>query len=285
MKRLYMFVLVLLPSVLPVAAQTEGSGVQRDSLAALWEQMTDLKDRFERDSVKRAWNERQKAIWANSKPLLLGYENWDLTTPEGTKLESRLGVGLSMRRTFYLQKKAFGGMAKFGLDVNWFDLSFAHYAKGKGIKSFINGDGDEDDAWDDEYWDDDEDDGDDWDMDNLDIGKFQITTGLLGVGPSISLSPLVPLGNPKLDQLKVKFYFHYVPSFTLLLLTGDGSTDAYGGYLGRMRVGGIIGYKRWGIGVEHTWGKSKLKYFGDSDFAPDGKCKMGSTRFSLVFRL
>lgn len=255
---------------------------------------------------------RQQKIWRKSNPLTLSIGGQKLTNMDADiKYKSNLAVGLSKMRTFYVHPKPLANMVKIGIDAVWFDLSYARYEKGKGVKGIMNGltgtvtDGVYDNM--DDYFDhaynealdyDDEDAIDIWN--SLNLGKHSLTANL-GVGPSVKIAPFYMLNKPALDKIKASLYLHWLPGFTTLLFTGDDDIEGcYGALLNHFSVGFNISYGRFGIGVEHRWGKAKLTmadsdddndYDYDYDYGSQEvsgndktKYKLGSTRFYIGVR-
>ena len=284
--------------------------VQQDSIEMLQKQLTALQDKIVSDSIQRAQEERNADIWKKSAPIILGY-NWQSLTDNSNiltpKYKSSVAINVSMRRTFYLHKKALGGMAKFGLDLTLMDMSMAMYAKGKGfigsIKDAIGGATGNTasgtfDNFDDYFntakdnalsnYNGDDNDDDEFDFSSIDVGKMQFSVGTLGIGPSIRIVPFYPLNKPALDKIKLTLYFHYQPTFTLVAFTGD-ETFVNGGYVGMWRYGANLAYGRFGIGIEHSWAKNnKLStMFSDEDNDHPGKRKFdfSSTRLYIAFKL
>lgn len=297
-----------IPPIANIQDTVPASLGRQDTLQVLQQQLTALQEKLYNDSVQNASEKRQATIWRKSKPLMLAYAKQSLTDhgyPGDPKYKSGFAFSSSFRRTFYLHKKAFGGMVKLGMDVTWFDISFAHYSGGKGIFSglkdafsnimgnttegtYANADDYFAEAYDNanDY----SKGGPDFSVNDIDVGKMQFSLGIAGVGPSIKIAPFYPLNKPGLDKIKVTLYFHYQPTVTGVAFTGDKAFFS-GGYVGMWRYGANIAYHRWGIGFEHQWGSAKLKTWTDEEEEDGGshsgkrKFDFSSTRFYIAFRI
>ena len=281
-------------AILLAAGMTTTISAQDDtteSIAAIRQELEQLKAQRRADSLNTATQARDERIWRKSAPWILMYGTQSID--DGTvRFKSGTSIGLAKRRTYFLHNKAIAGMVKFGLDVGWTELSVTRYAKGKGLSmkglmsSAMGNVTDGNYATMDDYFDAasksalDASDERDAEMDDilnrLDVGKFQISGGF-AIGPSIHVVPFYALNKKGLDRIKVGAYFHYVPTFTALVFTGsDEDTSISGGYMGQWRYGVNLRYGRFGIGVEHQWGSGTLKRFNtesddkDSDASPVG---------------
>lgn len=246
----------------------------REALNDLRQEVDNLKRLRVQDSLNLAEKFRQDAIWAKSKPLIIGIGNQQMTDKtNGLKYKSNLSLSVAFRRTYYLHEKAIKGMMKFGLDVSFFDLAYARYAKGKGTSlGSLMGNVTSGTFQDyDEYFKEADEkalaartDGMGNDiLKRINIGKHSVTVGV-AVGPSLKIVPFYPLNKRGLDKLKVTLYAHYVPSFSGVIMMAD-DTQFSGGYMGMWRYGINLSYSRIGIGVEHYKGKGKFHNFTSDD--------------------
>jgi hypothetical protein len=110
-------------------------------------------------------------------------------------------------------------------------------------------------------------------LNTIDVGKWQYSLSALGVGPSVKVVPFYALNKKFHDKIKVTLYFHYVPTFTAFLRTGENDTSVSAGYVGQMRYGANLTFGRFGIGFEHQWGKGKLTNY---DFDESGESESGA---------
>lgn len=274
--KLFVMTLLLTAGITNIKAQDDN--VSSSEVAALRQELEDVRNKMHEDSLNNAQRWRDEKIWGKkSSPMMILYGSQSLQDENSPlKLKSDLAFGFSKRRTYYLHSKPIAGMVKIGLDVTWFETYIARYAKGKGI-SLGNMMGNITSGTYDNY--------DDYFnaadkaalneeevgnlsglMNSIDVGKWQGNFSMLGIGPSVKVVPFYALNKSALDKLKVTAYFHYVPTYTVFLRTGDEDTSASGGYLGQMRYGLNLSFGRIGIGVEHQWGKGKLTNY---DFDED----------------
>ncbi|MCM1108990.1 MAG: hypothetical protein NC388_08055 [Clostridium sp.] len=304
----------------PVMAQTEDTVVVDSTEQVGAEELTqtetnELKQELEKMRAERSEVEnsvRMEKIWRKSRPFTISIGNQTLTDEEaGVKYKSNIAVSISKMRTYYLHKKPIANMVKLGIDAVWMDMSYARYAKGKGVKDAFSGTmgtvtegtfNNMDDYFDLAYGSamDYENDEFSLNMERINLGKHSFTYNM-GVGLNVKVAPFYALNKPKLDNLKASVYFHWLPGFTGLIFTGDETEFSYGALMRHYSIGLNISYGRWGIGVEHRWGSADLKnwqmddeeddYYageGDSDFISTTsdklKYKLSGTRFYIGFR-
>ena len=79
---------------------------------------------------------------------------------------------------------------------------------------------------------------------DINLGNHLIDASLR-VGPSLTINPI--------DKLKVHLYFHYVPTYSMLLLDSNFSHT----YESCFDYGASISYKVIGLGIEYRWGHAK----------------------------
>lgn len=220
---------------------------------------------------------QDNGYWPKSSPLLLTYGSQTLEDETlDVKYKSDFAFSLSQRRTYDLHSNAIGGMLKFGIDLNWFDINVARYAKGKGLslsslaQNLMGNVTSGTYGTFDDYFDaadrsalaasDKQDIADV--LNRIDLGKYQVSATIVGVGPSVRVAPFRALGKSWLDRIRVGVYAHYLPTYTALIFTcEDEDPVVCGGYMSCWRYGGNISFGRIGVGVEHQWGKGKLKKF------------------------
>lgn len=214
---------------------------------------------------------RDQKIWKDrAKYLNIAYANQSLTWEDvnGT-WKSRLAVGLTLGKTFYLHKKPLFGMVKFGIDWSYLDLNFGMYENKYSLPDMSYGNGHyyypgggDNDSSDEEY----EDDSDDW---------YQVELGMQ-VGPSVTVNPV--------DHLKVSAYFRYAPCASILYMNEEVSAN----YASFFVCGGAVSYKAISIGIEGRWGSAKYNTLIDINDEEGGKEKIkwktGATRFYISLR-
>ena len=268
-------------AILLVAGTTYTYAQDSISIQDLSKEVQVLRNKILTDSITDAQNLRYERIWKKSTPWIIA---WGHTTfeskeaqPVPLNLSTNLAFSVSKRKTFYLHKKPIAGMMKFGLDLTFFDFNFAIHSKGhlsaNGImqSSMGNVTSGTYESAEDFFHDVDKKaitnnsvkDGNntslDRVLDNINIGRYQFSPGVLGIGPSFRIVPFYALGKPGLDKLKVTLYFHYQPSYTVLIDMKEENKHLYHGYIGQWRCGMNIAYDRLGIGVEHNWGGGRVK--------------------------
>lgn len=186
-----------------------------------------------------SYDESQYKTWKTSKPFAVMYGDQTLDDRElNLKFKSNFAIGLTKRHTYYLHRKAIGSFMKLGLDVTWAELFFTRYAKGEKI-SIDNIIGNK----------------------RLDIGKYQISYSMFGIGPILKLAPF----GKHSTSLKLSGYFHYLPTLSALVFSGDEKSVVCGGYMSNWRFGASISFGRIGIGAEHLWGEGELKKWGSEN--------------------
>ena len=188
---------------------------------------------------KAGYDDAQYKVWKTSKPFAVMYGNQTLDDREyDLQFKSQFAVGLTKRHTYYLHRKAVGGFMKLGLDVTWAELFFSRYSKGEKI-SIDNIIGNK----------------------RLDIDKYQISYSMFGIGPTIKLAPFARHST----SFKLSGYFHYLPTLSALIFSGDKKSVVCGGYMSNWRFGASISFGRIGIGAEHLWGEGELKKWGSEN--------------------
>ena len=276
----------IIVAAMALASTTTTVSAQED-IASMRQEINELKAQLAEKDKKEANNAQQEKMWRSSSPMIITYgENAIEDEAAGVKYKSDLSVGFAKRHTYYLHNKAIAGMVKFGIDVAWTDFNFTRYAKGKGLSvgtmvndvmgnvtsgnfnsyedyfnaAYNNAQGAEEHI----------------DvsgmLNRLDVGKYQLDATIIGLGPSVKIAPFHPIGKAWLSNIKVSGYFQYLPTMTTLLFSGDEKTVICGGYMSRWRYGANISFGRFGIGVEHSWGKGNLTSWNvdDDDDDKDG---------------
>ena len=197
-------------------------------------------------------NEKNEAVWKKrAKYFNFGYiTNQELTLKDDVagdfKWESQFGVDINWGRTYYIPKKPLFGMLKFGIDWSWMDISYVKYKDyeeeltgGTGLPAPGTGGS---------YY--------DYEEDELALGIHQVEYGMR-IGPSITVNPV--------DHLKVGTYFHFMPSYSLILIDDEFNH----GYVSHFVFGGQVAYKAISLGVEGRWGKATYKNLAFDDEGDD----------------
>lgn len=251
---------------------------------------------------------RWAKIWHKSNPFSISFSTQTLTDESlNLKYKSQFAFSLNKNHNYYLHRTPIAGMVKIGLYVTWYENQFVKYRKNRGeyegnSLSGSNGGGSYDNF--DDYYDDlmsgsDDMGNDDYDSgdivgaitDNISLGKYFFSMSMFGIGPSVSVSPFYYCNKKVLDMIKLTAYFQYVPTAVGLLFSADGYNALSGGYMGLLRYGVHLSFGYFGIGISHSWGKSKLYKWTINDEAEDlnldndeVKYKVGMTNFYIGFR-
>ena len=272
-------------------AQTDSATVaMQNKLDSLQKNVATLQEK----ETARTQTEYDNAIWKRKKHISISFSTQnmeDADNPLTMKYKSQSGFNLDWGKTIYLHKKPIAKLMKIGLDWSWINLSFAKYKSGSGIHiNSLAGDYSDYDDNDDGYGYDDED--DDFIAD-LDLGVYSLSAGM-SVGPSFTFAPFYNTGKG-LQHLLAQTYFHVTPSYTGIIMTEDGETEAYHGYTTYFNWGINVSYKFISIGYEYRWGKSRFNQMS-LDFDNDEedeletnssnekqKIKFGSSAFYIRF--
>lgn len=292
MKKINLLAALLLAFTASTAlAQTDSATVaMQNKLDSLQKNVATLQEK----ETARTQTEYDNAIWKRKKHISISFSTQnmeDADNPLNMKYKSQSGFNLDWGKTIYLHKKPIAKLMKIGLDWSWINLSFAKYKSGSGIHiNSLAGDYSDYDDNDDGYGYDDED--DDFIAD-LDLGVYSLSAGM-SVGPSFTFAPFYNTGKG-LQHLLAQAYFHVTPSYTGIIMTEDGETEAYHGYTTYFNWGINVSYKFISIGYEYRWGKSRFNQMS-LDFDNDEedeletnssnekqKIKFGSSAFYIRF--
>ena len=173
---------------------------------------------------------------------------------------------MNMGRVFYLHKKPLLNLMKFGIDASFIGINYANFNNEDIIPGYAGLLGDLNDMASSDY--------SDYEDEDINIGSHLVDV-YLKVGPSLTINPV--------DKLKVHLYFHYVPTYSMLLLDSNFSHT----YESCFDYGASISYKAIGLGIEYRWGHTKhnnaalLEY---SDINDKTKINTGALSFYISFR-
>ena len=269
-------------------AQTDSTTVAlQNKLDSLQQNVATLQEK----ETARTQTEYDNAIWKRKKHISISFSTQnmeDADNPLDMKFKSQAGFNLDWGKTFYLHKKPIANLMKIGLDWSWLNLSFAKYKSGNGIHLNSSA-GDYSDYDDDDYGYGYDDEDNDFNLD-IDLGVYSLSAGM-SVGPSFTFAPFYNTGKG-LQHLLAQTYFHVTPSYTGIIMTEDGETEAYHGYTTYFNWGINVSYKFISIGYEYRWGKSKFNRmsldFDDDEDEPETtssnekqKIKFGSSAFYI----
>lgn len=251
MKKINIFLLIVLITVLNAKAQTpsDGNYLQdrsqeiSDSLRLLKEQNEDLKIQLQSIEDEKTSNK----IWGKGRFLRLGYA-FTQTMPAGGRVENgKYGFFLTKGTSYLFPKKALGGLVKIGVDAIWFDTQFAQY------KSPYDGWGEIPSGDPDEF---------------MNIGRYALSFGM-GVGPNVSIAPFAISSVNIMKPLRISLYFHYAPTGMLYMKSESGDMEVSAAFCNMLKFGGTLTYRRVGVGVETFWGRSKFKPMTFDDYIED----------------
>lgn len=199
--------------------------MKTDSIQPAAVQNPDNKDtaKMSDEELEKHWNE----VWGRAKYFNIAFAKQSLKSDYET-LNSSMAFSVEYGRTYYLHKKPIAGLLKFGIDVNFMDISFAKYPD-MAEESEPSPMDDEEEPL-------------------IDLGIMQMEYGI-GVGPSVTVNPV--------DHLKACLFFHVTPSYSLMLQ----NSSLYHHYATFFNVGLTVAYRMISIGVEHRW-CGKVNYDG-----------------------
>ena len=240
-----------------------------DRYGDLTAEISTLKDKMRQDSATLAQTSRRNNVWTKSNPFMLYYGSLKFKDKDaGVEYKSDLSAGMSKNHNYYLHSRAIADLVKIGLDVTWIDFNVTRFEKGSGFSlgnitgNITSGNySNFDDYFNDAYGNaNDYNEGIDVQsiINKMDLGKYMITYSM-GLGPSVTVVPFYTLNQEILDKIKVIVSFQYLPTFSGLLLTGKNYDNAFcSGYTGLWRYRISLSFARFGIGVEHRWGKGTM---------------------------
>lgn len=273
MRKLFVSACAILMAAISVSAQEAATQSYLDSLR-------NEVDMLKQHVADNDYKENQKSVWKRTKFMNIAYVNQSITDEsqdQKVKYKSQFGVSFNLGNTYYLHR-AIAGVLRFGLDAVWTDINYAKY-KDANIDLNIPDSGNINE----------EDINGDYDLGEFDLGMHQLEVGI-GLGPAVNVAPFGKKTNG-LKSLRVQAYFHFLPSYSALIMTEDGETSVHHGFCPMFTAGGNIQYKIISLGVEARWGSAKYKGAsfdsGDSEGGDSAdekvKYKTSATRVYLRF--
>lgn len=229
MKKYLLTSLLLLLSVVAVA-QDSGMEERLDTPLTI----TDSLPQRQKHTEDKLLYEK---VWGGRRYWNLGYGWGTLNDVDfNNKYNSQMAFSLSVGRVIYVHKKPVANMIKFGIDAN-LDVSYAKFKeKDRGIYNS------------DLFYDKSDKDKNDY----ASVGLHSVDMGL-AIGPSITINPV--------GRLKIRTFFHVVPSGSLIIADGD----VHSSYKTTFTYGGEVVWSRIGIGVEGYTGTAKYKSVIDEE--------------------
>lgn len=216
----------------------------------------------------------------SSNELTLGYTtgSFDLGA-DGGKLSSRWGASLSMLRNIYVHRGPIGGFLKFGIHLGT-QINYMNFEKGHGsIKDIADG------AFDDRY-----DESGNYIEDTPSLGKHYLTAGL-AVGPTATFMPFFASHDHKLARLKVRLFFHVIPSYAAFITSSEDETEFHSAFECLFSGGLNVIWRKLNVGVEWKGGRARYKgLFEEMDGVSDlfydgGKPRYDSKMFTVSIGL
>lgn len=189
-------------------------------------------------------------LWKGAnKEISAGYTtgSFDLRL-DGGKQTSRWGASLTTLRNIYVHRGAIGGMLKFGIHIGA-QINYMNFELGHGSLGDFTG------GFDGNFDDDDED-------EVSSLGKHYLAAGL-ALGPTATVMPFIWSGNRNLARLKLRAFFHVVPSYSAYITSDDEETDFHSAFCCYFAGGFNIIWRKLNVGVE--WKSGRAKYKGLSE--------------------
>ena len=211
--------------------------------------------------------ETDNEVWTKRKKYFnIAYTNLNLRIADTYDAKSKFALGMNMGRVFYLHKKPLLNLMKFGIDDSFIGINYANFNNEDIIPGYAGLLGDLNDMASSDY--------SDYEDEDNNIGSHLVDV-YLKVGPSLTINPV--------DKLKVHLYFHYVPTYSMLLLDSNFSHT----YESCFDYGASISYKVIGLGIEYRWGHAKhnnATLLEFSDYNDRTQINTGALSFYISFR-
>ena len=242
LKKLTLLTALFIAGTAASVAQTNYSDAQIDSLRR--EVASLRKTQTDRDQA-----DKNKKIFGRQKSFYIGYAMNHWKPKDVSAFSPNYGANLSINKTYFVHKNPIAGFLKFGVDATWMDITYINYTASPDWSDFIGYDPDFD-----------------YGNDNLDqpnLGSHQIDLAL-GVGLSATFAPFFRQDN-SLNQLKAKVYCHFLPSFSMMLISEPDDTRFNYAFVPYVTAGIQISWKAIGIFLEGRWGSGNYKIGGLND--------------------
>lgn len=209
--------------------EREALRIQVDSLMALQEHKLKVK--------------KQKELWDRTSWMNISYSPQKIKSDlYRSDMKADWAFGLTFGKTYYLHKAPLADMVRFALNWSYLDLNAAQYSTpyserideegGSDDGIYGGGYGDYDGGYESDPYADEA------------TSQFKIEAGMQ-IGPAVIINPV--------SHLMIQAYFHYAPTYSILL---DDDLAYYGAYASFFNVGAVVSYKAIGIGFEGRWGTS-----------------------------
>lgn len=241
---------VLMLSVIAVSQFVQAqSGDSSQKIDSLERQVAALTSEVQQHKQEK---EHQK-IWGREKSWSIAYLAQSIKPEGAEKLKSKFGITLNRGRNIYFHKKPIGNVLKFGIEYG-VEVSYANY---KDVNVY---------EWNEVYH----------GMELNNVSAHQVDAGVF-LGPTVTVNPV--------SKLKVKVYFHFVPSYDLLII----DDQRYSNFVPYFSYGGEVSYGRLGIGIEGRTGQAKIKeknkFFSAEKWVENRKCRFNGFRVYLTIKI
>lgn len=209
---------------------------------------------FTVDSQSDVIADNQRFWKGGNKLFSVGFTtgSFDKGRYNGGKLTSRWGVAFKAGRNIYVHPKPIANLVKFGIFIGA-ELNYMNFEKGHGSISSITGGNyydDDDDYYDDDYYDD----------DYVSLGSHYLTAGL-AIGPTATFMPFYWCSNPNVARIKVRPFFHVVPSYSALIVSDEDDAEVHGAFACLFSGGFELIWRKLSLGFEWKGGRARYKDF------------------------
>lgn len=216
-------------------------------------------------------DENSSNLWKRGRFFNFTFADQTLKGPDPignqTEWKSDFALAVQLGNTYFLHKKPIGGFLKFGIDAVWMDINYANYEDDYNHYSNNQYDSEYDDYYDYDF----------------NLGMHQIEYGM-HVGPSITVTPFKSFSSG-IKHLRIFTYFHYTPTYSLILFDYDDDIHVNHGFCSFFNTGGGISYKLIGAGVEYRWGSGKYEVDHLFENSSDDKMKFKTSALRAYITL
>ena len=180
-------------------------------------------------------------FWNGGKTIIsVGWSNgsFDRGLYYGGMLTSRWGVGIKSGKNIMFHRKPIAHLLKFGLFFGG-NASYYNFEKGEGkFSDIFNGSGEGDMS--------------------ASLGTHYLTAGI-AIGPTVTVMPFYWCSNANVARIKIRPYFHVVPSYCALILSNDSDMEVNGAITCLYAGGAELIWRKLSIGLEWKGGRARYK--------------------------